>query len=717
MKHRTYLRKDKFWTFDIETTTLITGIDAERNPIRNAIIWSGQFYDGTDYIQTRNLEDTIKRLKLIGEYNREESDHKILCVVHNLSYEFQFIKDFFDFEKVLCTSTRKIISAETKDIVFRCSYFLSNMGLEKFLENERVPEEFQKTNMDYLVERYPWTEIDEDDYIYCKNDVVGLHKAVESRIKHCFNEDVNNLPLTSTGYVRKDCRAAVNGNKSNRYRFKREALDKETYIMCHAAFRGGNTHANRYYVNRTLGKNEKIGNGNGVYQNIGVGSEDERSEYPAAALLYDMPTKFFDLKPFKQKEFDFYLANWEKWGMLIDVTWRHIKLKDPKNTPVPYLSCSKCDPLEFYNDSNKTKKALQVDNGRILKARTCHTIITEFDYMIIKSQYKWKKEKISRVKVTKKKPICKELKDKILEYFYKKTTLKQDEGDPNFDENIDYMYRQSKSNLNGIYGMAATCPCKNDYHFDTETHMVVEDVRDEAVLLDEFYNSFSSFLSYQYGVWITAAARWMLQEAIDLLGSKQKVRASGKSKISDMVYCDTDSVKFLNPADHKADIEALNRKREQRAEERGAYIDYEGKRYYLGIFEDECKKFKGIKAYSKFKTFGAKKYMYGTPEGFKITIAGVPKKKGKACIITDIKKKKLSTPFEVKKGYVFHGIKLTSCFMDHTEVQEFETDEGTVYFASNIAMYPASYTLGLTYDFEVLLNSYVDIMNDFYMED
>ena len=134
---RTHLRRDKFWTFDIETTTVITGFDG-KNPIRNAFIWSGQFYDGTDYIQTRNLRDTIKRLKLIEDENKD-NPYKICVVVHNLSYEFQFIKDFFNFEKILCTSPRKIIAAETEQIVFRCSYFLSNQSLEKFLKNEKQP--------------------------------------------------------------------------------------------------------------------------------------------------------------------------------------------------------------------------------------------------------------------------------------------------------------------------------------------------------------------------------------------------------------------------------------------------------------------------------------------------------------------------------------------------------------------------------------------------
>ena len=48
--------------------------------------------------------------------------------------------------------------------------------------------------------------------------------------------------------------------------------------------------------------------------------------------------------------------------------------------------------------------------------------------------------------------------------------------------------------------------------------------------------------------------------------------------------------------------------------------------------------------------------------------------------------------------------------MDHTKVHEYEVDGQKVYYASNVAMYPNSYTLGLTYEFEILLDKYKDIM-------
>ena len=695
MEQRSHLRRDVFWTFDIETTTLVTGLDKEGRPERNAIIWSGQFYNGEEYIQERSLADVIRRLELIA-YENQDNPYKILIVVHNLSYEFQFIKDFFKFEKILATTNRKIISAETDQLVFRCSYMLSNMGLEKFLENENVPEEFRKTNMDYLKERFPWTPLTEEEYIYCKNDVVGLHMAIQNRINHEHNKDVNNLPLTSTGYVRKDCRKAVNSNKKNRYRFFREKLDADTFDMCRKAFRGGNTHANRLYTNKVLSN---------------VGSDDIRSSYPTE-LYRKYPGQFFDMRPFKRKEFNFYLHNWHDWGMLIEVTWKNLRLRNPDATPVPYLSISKCDPIKFHqthgdSEKNKKQKARQMDNGRILRCEYCQTTITEVDYLIIMNQYEWDEEHITRVKVSKKHYLSEELLNQVKRYYYNKTTLKQKDDAPNFDPDKAYLYARSKELLNGIYGMHVTSPCKFDYEFDEDKHEVYE-VREhedhtpitEQELLDRYYSSFSNFLSYQVGVWVTAYARYHLQMAIDILGNKHN-----GGKTSDLVYCDTDSVKFLNPDDHIQDIEKLNQEYIKMAEERGAFVDYNGKRFHLGIFEYEG-------TAKKFKTFGAKKYLYSTPDGFKITISGVPKKAGKKCIIQAIKKGKMSSPFDLKKGFVFRGVKTTSSYMDHDCLHEWDVDGKKVYYASNIAMFPNSYTLGLTADYEILLHKYAEEMEE-----
>lgn len=669
---KSHLRKDIFWTFDIETTTIIT--DYTDRPIREGIIWSGQFFDGTDYIQVRSLMDVIKQIQLIADDN--ETPYKTCIFVHNLAYEFQFIKDFFEWDNILCTKERNIISAETDKLCFRCSYFLSNMSLEKFLKAENVPEEYLKSKMDYNIMRFPWTELTEDEKIYCRNDVIGLHYAIQNRINNELNQNINNLPLTSTGYVRKDCRKACAASKSNRYRFFKERPDEETFLMLQEAFRGGNTHANKDKANKVIPH---------------VGQKDIQSSYPGVLLLYKYPTRFFDLKPYTQKEFDFYLNHSDDWALLIDITFKDLKLKKPLE-PVPYISASKCYRLAFNSDPDN----VEIDNGRILSCAFCSMIITEQDYLIIRKQYDFD-EKIIRVKAAKKKPIMKPIRNMIMKYYTNKTTLKQDENSPDYDPEVAYRYSKSKALLNGIYGMHVTNPCRPDYVFNNETKLIEPVKKSIEEMLDVYYNSFSNFLSYQVGVWVPAYGRKLLHDGIDLLWNKEDPDRS------DLIYCDTDSLKYINPEAHEADIEALNQSIIKQCEDKNIYVDFKGKRYYMGIFTDE-----GI--VEKFKTFGAKKYMYGSDDKFKITISGVPKKLGHDCIVKSVEKGRLKSPFDIKTGYVFHDIKNTSEYRDHTKLHTYEIEGHTVTYASNIAMYPASYTLNFTHDYELLLSKYKEVM-------
>lgn len=444
-----------------------------------------------------------------------------------------------------------------------------------------------------------------------------------------------------------------------------------------------------------------------------IGQKDENSAYPAALLLYDYPTKFFNLKPFSQKEFNYFYSKTNTWAMLIEVCWKNIRLKDPEAIPVPYLSTSKCNPLNFHS-SIREEKALEVDNGRVLSAAILGTIITEIDYSIIKKQYIWDEEKITTVKVSRKKPIPKELKEQILDYYMKKTSLKQDESDPNFDAEKDYYYKRAKSDINGIYGMHVTNPIKHDYLINNTNEVLeledgsivpphclyLDDSESDEDILIKYYKNYSSFLSYQVGIWVTSYARLMLEEGIDACYNLI-------TKRSDLIYCDTDSCKYINKELHEAAFNAINEKRKALCEERGAYIDYNGKRWYLGLYDDEPDAL-------AFKTFGAKKYMYAFKKGdeidFKITISGVPKAAGKACIKESITKGKLKSFLDITKGFIFHGIKTTSTYMESDCIKFHEVEGKKIYYASNIAMYPNSYTLGLTYDFELLLDKFKDYM-------
>ena len=742
---RTLVHKH-FWTFDIETTNVVTGVDDEGELIYESIIWSGQFYDGVDYYQVRSYRDVIKRLRIIADEN-ESMTKKTLIVVHNLSYEFQFIKDAFEWTNILCTKERTIIAAETDKLCFRCSYLLSNMKLEKFLKNEQVSEEFQKTTMDYEISRFPWTELTPEEEKYCANDVLGLHKAIERRILDAPKEDINNVPLTSTGYVRKDCRKAVAGNKNNRWNFWKHALDIITLNMAHEAFRGGNTHANRWYANKTIGDGLKA-----EIKAPGVRSFDITSSYPFELLVNGYPGKFFDLKPFKRSEFEYFLEKSDLWGMLIDVTWKDLELTNPYD-PVPYISTSKCTQLYFPDeDSNDKKperdrkKAKCVDNGRLIRAKFCRMIITEVDYKIIKDHYTAGEEKITAVKYAQKHPIPEELADQIRLYYQKKTQLKG-----LHDPDSEYMYGKSKNLLNGIYGMHVSYPIKYPYYYNKKDHLLhpkefeIDDETGEKIpitdelLLDQYYNSYSNFLDYQVGVWCTAYARRSLQEMIDVMYNP---KYEGKS---DLIYVDTDSCKFIHYEDHKEQIEAINRRKRKQAIEHKAYAEKDGITYYLGEFTDEGES-------KLFKTFGAKKYLYGDDSDFfdssgkvdkekvqhyldllepedpdqepdihdcpvTITIAGVSKLEGIKHILRDMLAGKIESPFDLKKGYVFHSIKLAAKYRDHTELHYFDIEGRDVEYGSNVVLLPSSYTLGLSADYEILLEMYHDIMEGIDIEE
>ena len=649
-------QKDVFITFDIETTTIYTGTTLTGEIQRDAIIYSGQFYDGTDYVQYRSLAEVVAYFSMLKvKYNTAEKG-RVMVFVHFLSYEFQFIKSFFTWEKVLCRDDRRIIAAQTPDFIFRCSFFLSNMSLRKFLESEEVPEEYQKSNMDFSIRRYPWTELTDDEKRYMRNDVVGLHLALSNRIRQCRNEDLNFLPYTSTGYVRRMCRKAMFENKRNILDFREDALTIEQFNLIESAFRGGNTHCNRYRTGQVIRN---------------VHSIDIASSYPFEMLTKKYPMKFYPLKSKTLR--DFHLFKKLGYALVFTLTCKDIRIKE--NVYVPYIPVSKCRMLD---------KSLLQDNGRVLAADYLQTDICEIDYDIILQQYDFSECKISNVFIAKKKELPFEFRNVVKKLFYDKCILKG--KDP-------YFYGRSKALLNSMYGLLVTNPCKPDYIYSDASGELVALPMDKESKLLEYYYSRLSFLSYQHGVYVTAYARQSLQEMIDLIGS-------------DFVYCDTDSVKFTNYDAHMSDIDALNaRKRAENDEhnisvevdEHNISVEVDGKAFYMGIFEYEgCS--------DKFKSFGAKKYISGSDDDFSITIAGVPKKAGHDSIAAAVRSGRLQSPFDIDIGFSFDAIKSTMQYNDYQGIRkEIQIDGHELIYTDNIAAYDCNYTLGYSRDYEMLM--------------
>ena len=160
-------------TFDIEATN--------DSAVGAAYMYIWKLYICGEIISGRTWEDYCE---LMDEISMELAgeDARMIIFVHNLSYEFQFLKSIFDFlpENVMYVKSRKILKATWRNIEYRCSYLLSNMSLEEFTRQYKVEHaKLSGDDYNYDVVRYPWTPLTADEENYGDHDVLGLAEAID----------------------------------------------------------------------------------------------------------------------------------------------------------------------------------------------------------------------------------------------------------------------------------------------------------------------------------------------------------------------------------------------------------------------------------------------------------------------------------------------------------------------------------------------------------
>ena len=182
----------------------------------------------------------------------------------------------------------------------------------------------------------------------------------------------------------------------------------------------------------------------------------------------------------------------------------------------------------------------------------------------------------------------------------------------------------------------------------------------------------------------------------------------------DVIYCDTDSIKFVR--NHKGDFKRINKELQQLAEEAGAYADNQkGKRYFLGTWDPEYEDEPGLKPMTRFKTLGAKKYLYERWERDKetgiehkvihSTIAGVKKTRGKEFFT--------KAGFDAfKVGTVIENSGHLVAYRNDDPVHTITVKGCEMKTASNLALVDDTYTLGVTSSYLELLRA---LMEDKYI--
>lgn len=566
--------------FDIETTSFYEGRE------KRAIMYVWQMAFEESVIIGRTWDEWLTVLRRISEILELSKERRLIVYVHNLSYEFQFIRTRLDWLNVFALDDRKPVYAlSSLGIEFRCSYILSGYNLDN-LGKHLTTHEIRKLSggLDYSLIRHAKTPLDDTELQYCVNDVLTVTAYIRELIDQY--GAINRLPLTNTGFVRNHIRAAClhtdKGRRNNDYADLMDELRIRTmdeYSALRRAFLGGYTHANAIHVNETLER---------------VSSQDFTSSYPAVMVAERYPmSRACVVDNCTKEQFALYLT---KYCCIFDVEITDLMARNSIH-PISAAHCLRLD-------------GATEDNGRVVCAAYLVTTVTDVDWGVIRHCYQWSKARIGRMYCYRKEYLPTPFVRSILQLYADKTQLKGVRG-----RESDYL--RSKGMLNSCYGMCVTDPLRDIVEYQGgEWSMRRQDDSERVESIQKYNDSPRRCLSYAWGVWVTAYARRNLFTAISELGD-------------DFVYADTDSVKYLNADRHAAYFAAYNARISDKlrrachwhgiAPEMTAPKTVKGVSKPLGVWD-----FEGV--YDRFKTLGAKRYITQEDGELTLTVSGVNKK-------------------------------------------------------------------------------------------
>lgn len=577
-KRKPRVYSEDFATFDIESTTYY---DAPNDRYRGFMyIWQMTVHDIECYGRTWD-----EWITFINQVTSKISG-TLAVYVHNLAFEYQFIyrllQDEYGQLDIFAVKSRKPLVVRCGRLEFRCSLKLSNMSLYKATQTEYGCQYVKSIgDLDYRKYRSPVTALDDKEFGYAMMDTKSLYHYVAAKMDND-DDTLATIPLTSTGYVRRDCRNVCTKDPAYMQLVGRNSMTPLVYTLLKEAGRGGDTSSNFRMTGVEISD---------------VDSFDVKSSYPYVMLTKKYPMrKFYPYgKVSSASMMDDLCADKP---VLMRAAFKGLKMR-PETVDI-YLSSSK--KIDY---TGKVREA----NGRVMTAEAISFTLTDIDWGVIRKSYTFDSVEFYDVHVSRYEYLPEALRSCVLNFFVQKCELqaKRDSYPVCSDDYdyYDYLYAKSKNRLNGIFGMCYTDPVHDQYITDYEDtgEWTVEsaDINESLKKLERYSNN---FLVYAWGVWTTAHARRHLNRLIDITGEFT-------------VYWDTDSSKAPHDESVHQEISIANDQIRAECGDRGAYCTVNGKTYYLGTYEYEG-------TYKTFKTLGAKKYAYvDQDDKLHVTISGV----------------------------------------------------------------------------------------------
>lgn len=569
--------------FDTETSTAV--YDGEKYAWM--YIWQFAINDIAVYGRTWD-EFREFLLNLRGQLHLN-SEYKLIVFVHNLKYDFQFFKNEVNLEgEFLSRDSRTIIKCTVNDCYeFRDSGCYTEEPLYKMGQAIGL---YKIDDYDYQKIRHAETVLSDRELEYCERDVLILTRYYQREAAKY--KSVRNIPITATRRVKRVIRDRMNqmsvksvGMIADKRLKMSDSHDKKILDLLRKAFFGGFSYSNIFYRN---------------CQTDDVTALDIISDYPAQALLHKYPIGKFESVPVPPT---------------LDAL-NHDKLYTTKSLLISFRATNVSAkyrgisflPLYLKNYWNRDKVSQKdMRSNRLLHNDEIEMTLTDVDFALFRRFYRYDDVKIMGIMGAESGDLPLYIIYTIIDLYQKKSCLKARNAEIKKTRPLTYEeaaeYDLVKSMLNRIYGIFVQDPIRTEYVFkDGIVQPVGENIADK----------FDGVL-YQWGVWITAWARYELLNIFTAIG------ISDDNYQNNILHCDTDSIYCVGDVTN-----IVNR-----------YNEYTKKRVL-----NFCRRYRinpeylkdigelTMEKYPAFKTVGMKQYAYiDENNNFDYHCAGLPRPK------------------------------------------------------------------------------------------
>lgn len=520
-------------------------------------------------------------------------------------------------------------------LIFKDSLMLAQRSIEKWAEDLGVEHKKAVGKWDYNKIRNQYEDFTQDELEYIEHDTLSGVECLDA-LMSALNKNIATIPLTATGIPREESRKIGIEFGANDD-FMANVPDYNIQHLEELIYHGGFTHANRHIVDTVIDDTIKC--------------YDFNSSYPAVMLTEKYPvTNFSELAGASIEEI---MRLKEDYAFIFRVLMVKPRLTDPEY-PMPTISKSKCTNIinGIY------------DNGRVLGADYIELWTNEVDWEVYTSMYSFNLVKVCDVYYSQKSYLPRWFTDYVFKLYEDKCNLKN--GD-------SVLYQIAKGKLNSLYGMCCMKPIRDiiEEVYGTENFIIKEKTLEERKAeYEKFRNKKNQVLQFSWGVWITSYA------FRNLIKLGQCIDYDNEGY---WAYSDTDSIYA-----HKWDedkVYSYNKEVKEKIIKNGyGPVIYDDKEYWLGVATLDGE-------YSEFITQGAKRYSCRdlTTGKLKITVAGVPKKKGALCLKDNID--------NFHPGFIFDGETTGKKLHTYLYVDEIYTDANGNEIADSIDLTPCDYLL------------------------